>query len=88
MSTSGSLRRRLEKLEAMQPDASQGMPFLWIQEQTLDEALAFAKLSLDDGPVMAIRLVGFGSGWEISEEDQARLDEAATRPDRHKRGRR
>lgn len=86
MTNPTSLHRRLGRLEAMQPENDHGMPFLWFKTQALDEALVAAKLSLDDGPVFPIRLLGDGIYWPISEHDQARLNEAEMRPDRHPRG--
>ena len=42
----------------LQPDENRGMPFLWPAGQSLAEALAFAKLTLDEKPLLAIQLVG------------------------------
>jgi hypothetical protein len=57
MSTSGSLRRRLGRMEAMQPDETLAPAFLWFQGKSLDDALAAAGLTLDK-PVFAIELMG------------------------------
>lgn len=58
MSTFGSLHRRLGRLEAMQPENDHEMPFLWFHGQSLDDALDAAGLSLDDGPLFAIEIMG------------------------------
>ena len=39
-----------------------GRPFLWFEGRTLGEALAFARLTLDDGPLFPIRIVGVHPG--------------------------
>jgi hypothetical protein len=52
-----SLKRRVGDLEAMQPGEDMGRPFLWCWGRPLADALADAKLTLDDGPFFAIRLV-------------------------------
>lgn len=41
------------------PDENAPMPFLWLSGQSLDDALAFAGLTLDR-PVLAIELMRFG----------------------------
>ena len=55
MSTSASLKRRLEKLEAMQPDPEFGRAFFWPHGKSLDHALAVVGLTLADKPLLAIR---------------------------------
>ena len=57
-----NLSRRLDSLEAMQPDVTRGRPFLWGTGQSLADALAHAKLSLADKPLFAIRLIGVEPG--------------------------
>lgn len=52
------LRNRLERLEAMEPAEDLGMPFLWGTGLPLADALNDAGLTLDDKPLLAIRLVG------------------------------
>lgn len=66
------LKQRVDNLEAMEPDATLGMPFLWPMGQTLDDALSFAGLSLDQ-PVCAIRLLGAEGQCPVHDEDMHRL---------------
>jgi len=61
----------------MEPTIEHGRPFLWFSGQSLDDALAFAGLSLDQ-PVRAIEIMGVKPGQELSscplhERDRARL---------------
>lgn len=56
------LNKRVEALEAVQPDTDRGHPFLWAEGQPLEDALADAALTLDDKPLFAIRLVGVHPG--------------------------
>ena len=48
------------------------MPFLWAKGQTLDDALGFAGLTLEQ-PVFAIRLLGFGGQCAVHDSDLLRL---------------
>ena len=57
-----NMSRRLDSLEAMQPDASRGRVFLWFTGQTLADALAHHKLTLDDKPLFPIRIIGVWPG--------------------------
>lgn len=57
-----NMSRRLDSLEAMQPDDARGRPFLWGTGQSLADALADAKLTLDDKPLFAIFLRGVKPG--------------------------
>lgn len=50
------LKRRVDAMEAKQPDIERGQPFLWGHGQPLAEALADAGLTLEDKPLFAIRL--------------------------------
>ena len=51
-----NMSRRLDSLEAMQPDATLGKPVLWGTGQSLADALATANLTLADKPLFAIYL--------------------------------
>ena len=53
-----NMSRRLDSLEAMQPDDARGRPFLWGSGQSLAEALTAANLMLTDKPLFAIYLRG------------------------------
>ena len=63
-----NMSRRLDSLEAMQPDGARGRPFLWGTGQSLADALADAKLTLDDKPLFPIRLIGVEPGGEEQPE--------------------
>lgn len=65
------LSKRVEALEVMEPDEYRGMPFLWFAGQSLDDALAFAGLTLDDH-IYAIEITGPG-GCSIHERERSRL---------------
>ena len=59
MSSSTSLSRRLNQLEAMQPDDDR-RAVLWFAGQSLADALSASGLTLDDD-VLAIRILGHGA---------------------------
>jgi hypothetical protein len=61
-------------LEAMEPDATFGRPFLFFPSlQTYEEALAFAGLADHDGPVFPIRVVGLKAS-PLRERDRHSVD--------------
>jgi hypothetical protein len=57
-----SLEQRVQRLETQFPGAVLRRPFLWASGQSLAEALGDAKLTLDDKPLFAIRLIGVEPG--------------------------
>ena len=59
------LEKRIVRLEARAPAVQQGRPFLWPQGVPLADALDLANLTLDDGPFLAIRLVGLKVGERV-----------------------
>jgi len=60
------LRSRVEAMEARQPNTALGKPFLWGEGQPLAEALADAGLTLEDKPLLAIRLVAPAPGGGVA----------------------
>ena len=63
------LTKRIEALEAREASADTGKPFFWFPGQPLDEALTVAGLTLDDKPLMAIRLHAVRRGEDGKPED-------------------
>lgn len=53
---------RIKRLESMVPPKDWGRPFLWGPGIPLADALDAAGLTLDDKPLLAIRLVGVHPG--------------------------
>ncbi len=66
------LSKRVEALEVMEPDIQHGMPFLWFAGQSLDDALAYAGLTLEDN-ISAIEITGPG-GCPIHDRERGRLN--------------
>lgn len=64
-----ALDRRVERLEAFHRGSEMGRPFLWGQGQSLADALAGQRLTLDDGPLYPIRLIGVKPGAAEPEPD-------------------
>ena len=60
--TIANLNNRVGRLEASVPDMERGRPFLWGTGQSLADALATAKLTLNDKPLFAIYLRGVKPG--------------------------
>ena len=60
--TIANLNNRVGRLEASVPDMERGRPFLWGTGQSLADALATAKLTLNDKPLFAIYLRGVRPG--------------------------
>jgi hypothetical protein len=56
------LTARIKRLESMVPPKDWGRPFLWGPGVPLAGALNDAGLTLDDKPLLAIRLVGVHPG--------------------------
>lgn len=63
------LSLRLDRLEAKQPAEDAGRVFLWPMGQTLADALSAAGLTLEDKPLMAIRLLDFDGYCPVHEPD-------------------
>ena len=63
------LNKRVEALEAREAVGDTGRPVFWFQGQPLFEALADAGLTLEDKPLMAIRIEGVRRGEDGKPED-------------------
>ena len=63
-----SLKSRIAALEARDGVTDMGRPFVWYQGQHLADALAKAGLTLDDKPLLAVRVVGIRKGADGKRE--------------------
>lgn len=73
-----SMNTRLSNLECARPKET-GRPFLWFSGQSLDDALSIAGLTLADGPLQAIEIIGvmpgaIGSRCPLHDRDRPMLE--------------
>lgn len=64
-----NMNRRVDRLEAVSADSSPKRAFLWFEGQSLDDALSSQNLTLDDQPLMPIRVAGVHPGETASRWD-------------------